>query len=127
MKNTLETRLGMFVALAMVAGFIILEVLGGKDWFKPGYRLRAQFNNVQELKVSDPVKMAGVPVGHVEKIALADNKVELTLRLNKDAPVKTDSKATIKFAGLLGQNYVSVDFGSAGAPRMEAGQVIQTT
>jgi phospholipid/cholesterol/gamma-HCH transport system substrate-binding protein len=127
MKNSLETRLGMFVALAMIAAFIILELIGGVNIFKPGYHLNAQFRNIQELKVGDPVKMAGVPVGQVERIGLAENRVEVLLRLNKDAPIKTDSKATIKFAGLLGQNYVSIDFGTAGAPRLEAGQTIATT
>jgi phospholipid/cholesterol/gamma-HCH transport system substrate-binding protein len=126
MKNSLETRLGMFVALAMIAAFIVLELIGGVNIFKPGYHLRAQFNNIQELKVGDPVKMAGVPVGQVERINLGENKVEVLLRLNKDAPIKTDSKATVKFAGLLGQNYVSIDFGSASAPRLEAGQTIAT-
>lgn len=126
MKNTLETRLGLFVVLAMISAFLIMETLSTKDLFKPGYHLRAQFANISELKKDDPVKMAGVPVGHVEKIALVENKVELTLRLDKDAPVKTDSKATIKFAGLMGANYVSVDFGSASAPRMAADQLMQT-
>jgi phospholipid/cholesterol/gamma-HCH transport system substrate-binding protein len=126
MKNTLETRLGMFVLLAMLSAFLIMETLGTKDIFKPGYNLRAQFANISELKKDDPVKMAGVPVGHVEKIALVENKVELTLRLDKDAPVKTDSKATIKFAGLMGANYVSIDFGSSSAPRMAADQLLQT-
>jgi phospholipid/cholesterol/gamma-HCH transport system substrate-binding protein len=126
MKNSLETRLGMFVALAMIAAFIVLELIGGVNIFKPGYHLKAQFNNIQELKVGDPVKMAGVPVGQVERIGLGDNKVEVLLRLNKDAPIRTDSKATVKFAGLLGQNYVSIDFGSPSAPRLEAGQTIAT-
>lgn len=126
MKDTLETRLGMFVALAMVAGFIIIEVLGGPDYFKPAYRLRALFNNTQELKVGDPVKMAGVPVGRVEKIGLTTNKVEVALRLNRDTPVRTDSKATIRFAGLMGQNYVSIDFGTPNSPRLEPNQIITT-
>ncbi|HWY74997.1 MAG TPA: MlaD family protein [Verrucomicrobiae bacterium] len=126
MKNTLETRLGMFVLLAMISAFLIMETLGTKDIFKPGYNLRAQFGNISELKKDDPVKMAGVPVGHVEKIALVENKVELTLRLDKEAPVKTDSKATIKFAGLMGANYVSIDFGTPSAPRMAADQLLQT-
>ena len=78
MKNTLETRLGMFVALAIIAAFVILEIVGGADFFKPGYHVRARFNNIQELKVGDRVKMAGVPIGRVEKIGLADeNKVEV--------------------------------------------------
>jgi phospholipid/cholesterol/gamma-HCH transport system substrate-binding protein len=128
MKNTLETRLGMFVLLAILAGFIIFELVGGVPIFKRGYHLRARFNNIQELRVGNPVKMAGVPVGQVEKIQLAedDSKVEILLRLNRDTTVHTDSKATIKFAGLLGQNYVSIDFGSPTAPKLEQNQLIAT-
>jgi phospholipid/cholesterol/gamma-HCH transport system substrate-binding protein len=127
MKNSLETRLGMFVALAMVAGFLILETLGGWDMFKSGYHLRAQFNTVQDLKQGDFVKMAGVPVGRVDKIQLADGKVEVRMKLNKDAPVHTDSKATIKFTGLMGQYFVSIDFGTPTAPHMGDDQLLVTT
>src|SRR5258708_25017592 len=102
MKDSLETRLGMFVALALIAGFIIIEVLGVPNFFKPAYRLRALFNNTQELKVGDPVKMAGVPVGRVEKIGLTTNKGEGTLPLNRDTPVHTATKATLPVARLLG-------------------------
>jgi phospholipid/cholesterol/gamma-HCH transport system substrate-binding protein len=126
MKNTLETRLGMFIALAMIAGFLILQLLGDLNFFKPAFHVHARFNSIQELKVGDPVKMAGVPIGKIEKIGLAENKVEVILRLNKDAPVKTDSTAMIKFAGLMGQNYVSIDFGTTGAPRMAQDSEIKT-
>ncbi len=129
MKNTLETRLGMFIALAMIAAFIILHIIGGVDFLRPGYHVRARFSNIQELKVGDPVKLAGLPVGRVERVGLArgENKVELTLRLNRDTPIHTDSKATVKLAGLMGQNYVSIDFGSPGAPLLEENQLITTT
>ena len=81
---------------------------------------------MQDLKVGDSVKMAGVEIGRVEKIALADNKVSVTMKLHSDAVVKTDSKATIKFTGLMGQNFVSIDFGSPGAPRAADGTVLAT-
>jgi phospholipid/cholesterol/gamma-HCH transport system substrate-binding protein len=126
MKNTLETRLGLFVAVAAVAAFFIVEVLGVTDLFKPSLHLRAQFNNIDELKVGDPVKMAGVPVGRVEEVKLATNKVDVELRLNRGTPVHTDSKATVRFAGLMGQNYISIDFGSADAPLLEPNQTIST-
>jgi len=128
MKNTLETRLGMFVAIAMVAGFIIVEILGAGDLFKPGYHLHAQFDSIQDLKLGDIVKMGGVPVGKVEKIQLTpEGRVDVRLKLGKDAPVHTDSKATIKFTGLMGQYYVAIDFGTARAPRMEEGSLLPTT
>ncbi len=127
MKNTLETRLGMFVALVMVAAFLIIETLGGwGDLFGSGRHLRAQFNTVQDLKVGDAVKMAGVPIGHVETIALTGGKVEVRMKLNKDVPVHTDSQGTIKFTGLMGQYYVDITFGTSTAPLMEENQLLAT-
>lgn len=126
MKNTLETRLGIFFALALLAAIFLLEMVGPMDLFGKGQSVRARFKNIQELKVGDPVKMAGVQVGHVEKIDLAEEKVEVTLKLKKVSNVKTDSKASIRFTGLMGQNYVALDFGTAAAPQVAAGAVLET-
>src|SRR5438874_373097 len=101
MKNSLESKLGIFVALAVVAAVVIIEMLGGPEHFMRGYRLYALFQNVQELKVGDRVKMAGVEVGRVEKIQLADEKARVTLKMKRDAQVKLDSVATVKFTGLM--------------------------
>lgn len=122
MKNTLETRLGLFFALAFLAAVFIMEILGGADFFRGGYRLTAQFSNVLDLKVGDAVKMGGVQIGRVDGLDFNDGKVTVQMRItNRKAAVKTDSKATVKFAGLMGQNYVGISFGSPGAPRMESG------
>ncbi len=130
MKESLETRIGVFVAFALVVILIILESVGGFAFFKQGYKLHAYFKNAQELKPGAEVRMAGVRVGNVSSIQLTNDQVMVTLNLNKDlekkGQVKTDSKATIKFTGLLGQNCVAIDFGtSAGAP-LGDGQTIQT-
>ncbi len=124
MKNSLETRLGVFVVLAVFAAILIIEVLGSADFFRKGYHVSALFDTVQELKVGDSVKMAGVEIGRVEKIAFDDNKVRVTMKLRPDAGVKTDSKGTVKFAGLMGQNFISVSFGSPDSPKAVDGTVI---
>jgi phospholipid/cholesterol/gamma-HCH transport system substrate-binding protein len=115
MKNTLETRLGLFTAIIVIAAILVLETLGGLENLKQGKRVHALFNSAMELKEGDRVKMAGVEIGRVEKIQLTDSKVKVTLKLKSDALVKTDSTATIRFAGLLGQNFISLDFGSPSA------------
>src|SRR5215468_5729954 len=117
MRNTLETRLGIFVALAVIAAVLILETLGGFD-LRRGYHLNADFRTVQELKVGDRVKMAGVELGKVEDVQLTNNMVRVVMKLSrkKTANVKTDSIARVRFTGLLGQNYIGIDFGSPSAP-----------
>ncbi|HTD67913.1 MAG TPA: MlaD family protein [Candidatus Limnocylindria bacterium] len=127
MRNTLETRLGIFFALTLIVAVIILEMVGVADFFKPGYHVFGDFKTVQELKKGDLVKMAGVEIGRVEKIDLANEKVRVTMKIKKqDADVKTDSKATIKFTGLLGQNFVALDFGSPNGIKAVEGAILST-
>ncbi len=112
MKNTLETRLGWFVLLVAIAAYFVLSIVGGFERFQKSLRVHALFHSAKELKLGDRVKMAGVEIGRVEKIALTEAdgevKVKITMRLRTDAPVKTDSIAKIDFAGLMGQNFVSL-------------------
>ncbi|HUB86578.1 MAG TPA: MlaD family protein [Verrucomicrobiae bacterium] len=128
MKNSLETRLGVFVVLAVFAAWFIVETLGGVSMFRSGYHVSALFDTAQELKPGDPVKMAGIEIGRVESIQpdYAISKVKVTMKLDSDAVVKTDSQATIKFAGLMGQNFVSIDFGSSAAQKVVDGAVLTT-
>ncbi len=126
MKNSLETKLGFFVAITVCATVLIIETLGSADLFSRGYHVSALFDTVQDLKVGDRVKMAGVEIGRVEKIELADEKVSVTMKLKPNAGVKTDSKAIIKFTGLMGQNFVNVSFGAPGSPKAEEGAVLET-
>jgi phospholipid/cholesterol/gamma-HCH transport system substrate-binding protein len=113
MRDSVESRLGLFFAFAIVALLIILEFAGGYGFLKRGYHLHALFKNVQELKDGDFVKMAGVEVGRVESIRLTNGMADVYMNLHKGTDVRTDSKATLKFTGLMAQNYVSIDFGSA--------------
>jgi phospholipid/cholesterol/gamma-HCH transport system substrate-binding protein len=128
MKNSLETRLGIFVVLVILAAWAIMETLGGIEMFKGGYRVSALFDSVQDLKVGDSAKMAGVEIGRIEKIGIdqAEGKVLVTMKLNSDAVVKTDSKASIRFTGLMGQNFVAITFGSPDAPKALPGALLAT-
>jgi phospholipid/cholesterol/gamma-HCH transport system substrate-binding protein len=115
MKDSLETRIGLFVALAVLAAAIILERVGSLETFQRGKHVNALFSNVQDLKIGDRVKMAGVEIGRVQDIQLTNNRVLVMMKVHPTAQVKTDSIATIKFTGLLGQNFVAVGFGTGQA------------
>lgn len=126
MKNTLETRLGIFFALALIVSVIILEMIGAADFLKRGYLISATFNTVQELKKSDQVKLAGVEIGRVEDIRLITNRAVVTMKIQDRFEIKTDSRAVIRFTGLMGQNFVSIQGGSDGAPKLVTGGTLQT-
>ena len=124
MKNTLETRLGIFFALALIVAVIVLEMVGAADFFKKGYIIHSTFKNVQELKKGDPVKMAGVEIGRVDNIRLIDTQARVSMKIEGKYQLRTDSKATIKFAGLMGQNFVSIEGGTDAAPQIQPGGFI---
>ena len=126
MKDSVESKLGIFFAFAIIALLVVLEFAGGYDYFKRGYRLHALFKNVQELKTGDFVKMAGVQVGRVESIVLANGLADVTMNLHRNAEVKTDSKASLKFTGFMAQNFVAIEFGTPGGVRAEDGAYLQT-
>jgi phospholipid/cholesterol/gamma-HCH transport system substrate-binding protein len=70
--------------------------------------------------------MAGVEVGRVQSIQLTNNRVLVAMKLHPSAEVKTDSIATIKFTGLLGQNFVSIDFGTPRGEPLKNDQFVST-
>lgn len=123
---SLETRLGIFFALAAVAAVLLIELSGGIDVFRKGYELHADFQSIGQLKEGDPVKMAGVPIGNVLGFDFIDDKVRVTMKIEARRRVKTDAIARIQSAGLVGQNFIAVNIGAAAAPAFESGGVIQT-
>jgi phospholipid/cholesterol/gamma-HCH transport system substrate-binding protein len=127
MKNSLETRLGLFFAVTVLAALVLLELAGGLDFFRQGVNVIARFDSVNELQVGAPVKLAGVAIGDVRRVAIDGNKIAVTLRIRPEAAVRTDSKATIRFAGLMGQNYVALSFGSPTAPVVTEGTTLEAS
>jgi phospholipid/cholesterol/gamma-HCH transport system substrate-binding protein len=70
--------------------------------------------------------MAGVQVGRVEGIADPSNGVvDVTLNLRKGVDVRIDSKASIRFTGLMAQNFVAIDSGTS-STQAEDGAYLQT-
>ena len=110
----------IFFTLAIVLAFVWLSRAGHRD--DVTYRIR--FNeSVSGMSLGDPVKFRGVDVGTVKSMALdADDprRVQVEVRLRKDAPVKTDTKATLKMKGITGVVLIELDGGSPKAELLAA-------
>jgi phospholipid/cholesterol/gamma-HCH transport system substrate-binding protein len=105
--------IGLSVATAFF--FIWLSTAGHRD----DVLYRIHFNeSVSGLALGDPVKFHGVDVGTVKTMALdsADpRRVQVDVKLRKDAPVKTDTKAGLKLKGITGVVFIELNGGSPGA------------
>lgn len=114
-------RLGTFIiaTLAILAAGVF--IIGSKQYlFTSTYRLKAQFATVVGLDPGADVRVGGVHSGTVRGIELPtkpDGKITVLMDLQRSTHdiIKQDSVAAIETEGLLGNEYVSISFGSAQA------------
>jgi phospholipid/cholesterol/gamma-HCH transport system substrate-binding protein len=65
------------------------------------------------LKAGSGVEIAGVQVGRVESIGLADYQARVVLRLETHVKIQDDSIASIKTKGLIGEKYIRISPGGS--------------
>ena len=112
---------GLFIivfALGLALFFVWVANAGHRDDIV--YRIHFG-ESVNGLALGDPVKFRGVDVGTVKAMAidLDDPRlVQVDVRLRKDAPIKTDTKAVLKLKGITGVMFIELDGGSPDAPSL---------
>lgn len=133
-NRSLEIGTGLFVMLGLAALLFLsmqLPTNGLKFSFnKPvGYDVTAQFDNIGSLKVGAPVRMAGVRIGAVTRIAFDTNteRAKVWLRIDpRFNQIPMDSSASIDTEGLLGGQYISISPGGMPTYLKSGSQIIQT-
>jgi len=125
-------RLGAFIVLTLAILATGVFVIGSKEYlFRSTYQLKAQFDNVAGLAAGADVQVGGVHSGTVHSIELPHKpgeQVTVLMELDKSTHeiIKRDSIATIETAGMLGNQYVAISFGSAGQAEVTDGEIIQS-
>jgi phospholipid/cholesterol/gamma-HCH transport system substrate-binding protein len=125
-------RLGAFIiaTLAILAAGVF--IIGDRQYlFTPTYRLKAQFSTVVGLDAGAEVRVGGVHSGSVRGIELPNQptgKITVLMDLQRSTHniIKQDSVAGIETEGLLGNEYVSISFGSGRALNVQDGDTIAT-
>ena len=109
-----NVAVGLFLVLGLLAlGYLSVRLgrvsfLGGA-----GYVVTADFPSVGGLKAGSGVEIAGVLVGRVESIGLADYQARVMLRLDAHVKIQDDSIASIKTKGLIGEKYIRISPGGS--------------
>lgn len=115
-KKQIETLVGLFVLLGMLAIFFLALKAANLATFSfdTSYRLVARFENVGGLKVGAPVKSAGVRVGRVASIAFDNKSFQgmVTMEIEHEYQFPIDTSAKILTAGLLGDQYIGLEPGA---------------
>jgi phospholipid/cholesterol/gamma-HCH transport system substrate-binding protein len=121
-----ELRVGLFVLAATALLVVVIFYVTGAGALGPKYRLHAFLPEVDGLTIGAPVRLDGVEVGNVEKIAVALPKpgeqpvkgrsIRVDMRIQKEFQdyIRADSSAGLITEGLLGNRYVDIDRGFVG-------------
>jgi ABC-type transporter Mla subunit MlaD len=71
-------KLGLFVIGALVAGVLVLVIIGSGRWFQPKVTVETYFNeSVQGLDIGSKLKYRGVAIGDVTKIGFTYTQYQL--------------------------------------------------
>jgi phospholipid/cholesterol/gamma-HCH transport system substrate-binding protein len=114
MDRRVNIAVGLFLVLGLLAlGYLSIKL--GRVTFlgAGGYPVMVEFPSVGGLKAGSSVEIAGVEIGRVESIGLADYQARVVLRVNHDVQLQEDSIASIKTKGLIGEKYVRISPGGS--------------
>lgn len=126
-KTKLEIVVGVFVLVGILClGYLSiklgkLEMIGGDV-----YEVEAQFNSASGLKPGSTIEIAGVEVGRVRGITLVEDRAKVKLAVNKTVKLYTDTIASIKTRGIIGEKFLALNPGGGGDP-LKPGDVIRDT
>ena len=121
-----ELKIGLVTVFALVMATVMIFLLSGEGgFFWQRYSLKTMFSNVAGLKAGAPVRVAGVEVGSVTSVALAGDRVEVVIEINRDMQprVTNTSMASLGSVSLLGEAAVDITASSQGTPIPEWGYV----
>lgn len=108
MKRRNEILVGILLTAALLIGVFgtVWLVRGG---LRSGYSLYSVFGWGADLKVGQPVRLAGVQVGYVKNVVLRDNgTLVVQMDLAKDRKVPRNARAVVESVGLFGDAQISL-------------------
>ncbi len=130
-QRAIEIAVGAFMAAGLVALFFLAMQVSNLNISSigDGYLLKARFENIGSLKVRSAVSMSGVRIGRVEVIEFDQDSYEAVVSLrieNAYDRIPEDTFANIFTAGLLGEQYISLDPGGSDQYLKAGDQLMQT-
>ena len=126
-SQEIKAGLLLVVSFAVLVAFLI--IISGVQWERTENVYTARFGFSAGVEPGSVVRFGGMLIGAVEQCHIApdDNtKIEVTLRVDAKAPVKTDSYAFISSINLMGDYYVEITTGTPTAELLPSGSRLQS-
>lgn len=124
----IEMTVGVFVFLGLLAiAWLAIKVgqVGGIG--ATGYTLTANFDDAGGVRKGSDIMLAGVVIGRVDEVVLADNDhATMILRINEGIKITEDAYASVRTKGIIGDRYIRITQGMED-DSLEPGSEIEET
>lgn len=126
-----EILVGTLFVLGILALFVLAINVSNLSSFtaNKGFNVSAKFDNIGGLRAKGKVTLSGVTVGRVTRISYDKESFRATVEMSIDSQydyLPEDTQASIYTAGLLGEQYISLEPGAEDVSLAE-GSVIELT
>ncbi|MGY1802021.1 MCE family protein [Blastococcus sp. SYSU D00922] len=112
------TKLVIFGLVTIMASYVLISTITNAGYGEQ-IAYRAEFSDVAGLVEGDEVRIAGVRVGQVTGIGLAEGTdrpvASVELEVSGDVPLPVGVQATIRYRNLVGQRYIALTDGDGSA------------
>ena len=122
-----EIKVGLIGVIGLVLFYLGSNFLKGIDFFSPINRYYAVYENVDGLIVANPVIVNGYSVGRVSEIRILqdrDNKILVSMDIDKDLIIGKSSKATLSSNDFLGSKAIVLSIGDITSPISEGDTIM---
>ncbi len=128
-ENRRAVIVGIFLAVGVVIFMVGVFTLGGQQKsFAKAVSVSAVFDDVSGLKKGNDIWFSGVKVGTISEVKfIGIQRVNVVMRIDEKIKgfIHTDASAKIGSDGLIGNKIVVIEGGSADAPAIANGTVLQ--
>jgi len=126
-NSTVETLIGAAV-IAVAVLFLVFAYSSSGVGAISGYDVTARFDKANGVNVGSDVRLSGIKVGTVEKVALDPKTYNavVTLALDNSVRLPDDSSVRITSDGLMGNQYLSIEPGASNQMIKPGGQIENT-
>jgi phospholipid/cholesterol/gamma-HCH transport system substrate-binding protein len=124
-RFTQAAKVGTFTVITVTAGYFIQDFLTRGVSGDDGYTVHALMDDASGIVKHSHVRIAGIPVGSVEKISLEGTRARIDIRVDDEVPLFEDASVAKVSSSLLGDYSLRIAPGTEGKIRLKDGQEIR--
>ena len=126
-KPGIELVVGVFVIIGVLSLSWLSFKLGKKELLGGGhYSVYADFESISGLRKNGEIEIAGVVVGRIGNVALADGMARVEMKIEDGIELPDDTIVSVKSRGLIGDKIISISLGGSSEVVPPGGVIIET-